>query len=80
MDEAHSALDLAQQSVLNGYMKKLRDAGVAIIVVTHSLEFARRHADQIVVIENHTLAEIGPVEILDNPRSNYLRAALQDSA
>ena len=79
MDEAHSALDLAQQCFLNGYMEKLRDAGVAIIVVTHSLDFARRHADQIIVIEDQTLAEIGPVEILINPRSRYLRAALRES-
>lgn len=76
IDEAHSGLDLEQQGVLNDHLIKLRDSGVTLIVVTHSLEFARRYADQVVVVEDGTISEIGTRDILERPTSRYLRHAI----
>jgi sulfate transport system ATP-binding protein len=76
IDEAHVGLDLEQQQVLNEYLLKLRDTGVSIIVVTHSLDFARAYADRIVVIENGNVAENGGKELLQSPTSRYLSRAL----
>lgn len=51
IDEAHTGLDVEQQEVLNGHLQKLRDRGVGLIIVSHSLEFAERFADEVVVID-----------------------------
>jgi len=75
LDEAHFGLDLEQQKILNDHLIALRDSGVALIVVTHSLDFARRYAERVVVVEDGTISEIGSKSILNQPRSAYLRRA-----
>lgn len=76
IDEAHGGLDLEQQKVLNDYLLKLRASGVGLIVVTHSLDFARQYADRVVVIERGELTEIGPKAIFDQPKSSFLKRVL----
>ncbi|MDP2605453.1 MAG: ATP-binding cassette domain-containing protein [Deltaproteobacteria bacterium] len=76
IDEAHGGLDLEQQKILNDYLIKLRESGVALIIVTHSLEFARRYADRVVIVEDGTVTDVGTRDILERPRSPYLRRAI----
>src|ERR1051326_1422528 len=71
IDEPHSGLDLAQQKILNDYLIKLRQSGVALIIVTHSLEFALRYADRVVVVEDGTIKDIGDKRIFHTPQSSY---------
>lgn len=51
IDEPHSGLDLRQQSVLNRHLLALRQAGTGLIVVTHSMDFARQYAEDFVLLE-----------------------------
>ncbi len=76
LDEAHFGLDLEQQKTLNDHLIALRDSGVALVVVTHSLDFARKFADRIVVVENGSIVEVGGQVILKNPASAYLQRAV----
>jgi ABC-type Fe3+/spermidine/putrescine transport system ATPase subunit len=76
IDEPHGGLDLEQQKILNDHLVTLRQAGVGLIVVTHSLEFARKYADQIFVLEDGRITESGIAELLDNPKSSFLKRVL----
>ncbi|MBI4066144.1 ATP-binding cassette domain-containing protein [Candidatus Gottesmanbacteria bacterium] len=76
IDEAHGGLDLEQQEILNRHLVELRATGVGLIVVTHSLEFARRYADQIIVIEHGTITDKGSQGVFDDPNSHFLQRAL----
>jgi ABC-type Fe3+/spermidine/putrescine transport system ATPase subunit len=76
IDEAHGGLDLEQQKVVNDHFLMLRGIGVGLIVVTHSLDFARRYADSIIVLEEGAVTESGGSEILDQPRSSFLKRVL----
>ncbi len=73
IDEAHGGLDPEQQVILNEYLLKLQRSGLGLIVVSHSLQFARRYADQIYVIENGLITDSGPRSILEHPSSPFLR-------
>lgn len=76
IDEAHGGLDLEQQKVLNDHLTKLRESGVGLIVVTHSLDFARKYADKIIIVENGTITEIGSPAVFEHSRSTFLRRVL----
>jgi ABC-type polar amino acid transport system ATPase subunit len=76
VDEAHGGLDLIQQQILNTYFLKLRASGVGLIIVTHSIGFARRFADLIIIIEDGRITELGGSKILENPTSQFLQTAL----
>ena len=45
IDEAHGGLDLEQQTTVNHHLLGLRATGVGLIVVTHSLAFARAYQE-----------------------------------
>ncbi len=76
IDEAHGGLDLKQQKILNDHLIDLRKSGVGLIIVTHSLDFARSYADRIVVVENGAITETGSKSVLDSPTSQFLQRAL----
>lgn len=76
LDEAHFGLDLEQQEILNQHLTALRKSGVGLIVVTHSLDFVRKYAGRILVIEDGSLAEFGDRMLLTTPASQYLRRAI----
>jgi ABC-type Fe3+/spermidine/putrescine transport system ATPase subunit len=76
LDEAHFGLDLEQQKILNDHLIKLRDSGVSLIVITHSLDFARKYAERIFIVEGGVVTETGGKGILKEPKSAYLRRAV----
>ena len=76
LDEAHAGLDLEQQESLNKHMLKLRASGVCLIIVTHSLNFARRYADFLIVLEEGRVTDFGGQSVLLEPKSAYFRRAL----
>ena len=63
IDEAHGGLDLEQQHILNDHLIRLNNSGVGLIIVTHSLEFARQYADQVIIVEKGMITEAGPKSI-----------------
>lgn len=77
IDEAHGGLDLIQQKVLNAYLLKLRSTGVGLIIVTHSIDFAKQYADRVVVLEKGQITESGGGAAFERPTSSFLKGVLQ---
>ena len=78
IDEPHGGLDIVQQDALNTHLIRLRALGVGLMVVTHSVELARRYADQVIVVEDGRVTEVGSRDAFDNPTSRFLRRAIKD--
>lgn len=76
IDEAHGGLDLEQQHILNSHFILLKHSGVGLIVVTHSLEFAQKYADYVLILEDGKISESGPRTIFNNPISKFLKLAI----
>ncbi|QIB36370.1 amino acid ABC transporter permease/ATP-binding protein [Ancylobacter pratisalsi] len=78
-DEPTSALDPELVGEVLGVMRKLADAGMTMIVVTHEIRFAREVADRVVFMDAGVVVEEGPPEmVIDNPSQErtqrFLRA------
>jgi len=77
-DEVTSALDPELVGEVLAVMRGLAaSAGVTMMVVTHEMRFARDVADRVVFMDQGVIVEQGsPAEVLDQPRSERLRAFL----
>ncbi len=73
-DEPTSALDPEMTAEVLDMIKQLRVEGRDFILVTHEMGFARQVADQVALISDGKIAEIGPVQqIFENPASEASR-------
>ena len=74
LDEPTAALDVAGRQAVWSMLEDLRDNGTTIVVTTHALDEAQRHAEQVVVIDHgHVLASGRPAELLAaQPRQRRL--------
>ncbi len=69
-DEITSALDPELKHEVLGVLEELRAEGLALIVVTHELGFARRSADRIVVLDGGRVIEDGPPgQVFEQPQT-----------
>lgn len=76
-DEPTSALDPELVGEVLAVMRKLADAGMTMIVVTHEIRFAREVADKVVFIDGGYVIEEGPPsEVIDAPRHERTRRFL----
>ena len=76
-DEPTSALDPELVAEVLQVLKDLAAEGQTMVVVTHEIAFAREVADHVVFMDGGKAVEAGsPSEILDNPRSERLKAFL----
>jgi len=67
-DEPTSALDPELVGEVLNVMRRLAEAGMTMLVVTHEVRFARDVADRIVFMDDGVIVEEGPPEqVLDNP-------------
>lgn len=76
LDEITSALDVEQISIILKHLQLLRARGIGILIVTHLIGFARRAADQVIVLDNGNVLETGGPEILDFPQNKRLQQFL----
>ena len=77
-DEITSALDPELKHEVLGVLEDLKQDGLALIVVTHELGFARRSADRIVVLDGGKVIEQGPPEqVFDQPQTERTRRFLR---
>jgi polar amino acid transport system permease protein len=68
-DEPTSALDPELVSEVLSVIRRLAEAGMTMVVVTHELRFAREVADRIVFMADGRIVEEGtPDQILERPR------------
>ena len=77
-DEPTSALDVTTQAQIVRLMMNLRkEAGTAIVVITHNLALAAYMSDQIVVMKNGEIVDRGDRDkILKDPDDPYTKKLL----
>ncbi len=74
LDEPTSALDPEMTGEVLDLIGELREEGRDFILVTHEMGFAQQVADQVALLDNGKIAEVGPVEqIFDNPKTEQSR-------
>ncbi|MGL4687971.1 MAG: amino acid ABC transporter ATP-binding protein [Fusobacteriaceae bacterium] len=76
LDEPTSALDPALTSEVLDIISELKKEGKKIILVTHSMNFAKTVADKIIFVAEGKVIEEGGAEIIDNPKSEMLKLFL----
>jgi len=73
-DEPTTALDAEVRRLVVDRLAALRDAGTAVLVVTHDLGVVRRLADRVVVLHDGRVVEQGPTDaVLAAPRAVQTR-------
>jgi polar amino acid transport system ATP-binding protein len=77
-DEPTSALDPELVGEVLAVIRRLANAGMTMIVVTHEVRFAREVADRIIFIDEGQIVEQGqPDEMLTNPKQERTRRFLR---
>jgi ABC-type polar amino acid transport system ATPase subunit len=78
MDEPTSALDPARRNALGESLRELARQDRGLVIATHDVDFARAHADRVVVLAEGVLVEQGaPADVLERPAHPATRALLQ---
>lgn len=73
-DEPTSALDPEMTAEVLDVIEELREEGRDFLLVTHQMGFARKVADQVALLADGKIAEVGPVaQVLEHPRSQQTR-------
>jgi len=75
-DEPTSALDPQLTKEVLNVIRDLKAEGRTMVIVTHEMAFAKQSADKIVFMAGGVVVEEGDSSIIDNPRSDALRAFL----
>ncbi|MBV9803015.1 MAG: amino acid ABC transporter permease/ATP-binding protein [Solirubrobacterales bacterium] len=76
-DEPTSALDPELVGEVLQLIRRLAEAGMTMVVVSHEIVFAREWADNVVFMEDGCVIEEGkPEELFRNPREDRTRAFL----
>ena len=74
-DEPTSALDPELVGSVLGVMRDLRESGMAMVVVSHEMGFARNAADRVLFMDHGTIVEEGtPAAIFQAPSHERTRA------
>ena len=77
-DEPTSALDPELVGEVLAVMRRLADAGMTMIVVTHEIRFARDVADRVIFMDEGRVIEQGPpATVIDNPTHERTRRFLR---
>jgi peptide/nickel transport system ATP-binding protein len=77
-DEPTSSLDVSLAATVINLLKKLQsEIGMALLFVTHDLGLAQTVADEVVVMENGVIVEVGTAEqVLLDPKNDYTKKLL----
>ena len=76
-DEPTSALDPELVGDVLDVMRKLAEAGMTMIVVTHEMGFAREVGDALVFMDDGVVVEVGkPRDVINNPQHERTQAFL----
>ncbi len=77
-DEPTSALDPELVGEVLAVMRRLAEAGMTMIVVTHEVRFAREVADRVVFMDAGEIVEQGPPsQVIDDPQHERTRRFLR---
>lgn len=76
-DEITSALDPELKVEVLETLEDLQTTGLTLMLVTHEIGFARRAADQVLILADGNIVERGaPAEVLDAPRTERTKQFL----
>ena len=77
-DEVTSALDVLVQAAIIDLLGDLRkQLGLAMLFVTHNLPLVRSIADEVAVMSEGQIVEIGPAEsVIGNPQQSYTKSLI----
>lgn len=79
-DEPTTALDVAHQREAIDALRRLRDNGAAVLLVTHDFAVAKRLGGEMMVMKDGRMVERGTVEkVLWDPKAAYTRALVAAS-
>ncbi len=74
-DEPTSALDPRLTKDVANTIKKLKDEGLTIIIVTHDMDFCKMASDTVYFMSGGKIVESGnPNDIFNNPQTNELKS------
>ncbi len=77
-DEPTSALDPELVAEVLAVIRRLAEAGMTMIVVTHEVRFAREVADRVIFMDDGQIVEEGsPAAVNDNPQQERTRRFLR---
>ncbi len=77
-DEPTSALDPELTGEVLKVIKKLREEGRTMIIVTHELMFAKHVSDKIIFMADGNICEMGtPEEVIDHPKEAKTQAFIK---
>ncbi len=77
-DEPTSALDPELVGEVLAVLRRLADAGMTMVVVTHEIRFAREVADRVIFMDEGQVVEQGPPEsVIDSPKHERTRRFLR---
>jgi polar amino acid transport system permease protein len=77
-DEPTSALDPELVADVLAVIRRLAEAGITMMVVTHEVRFAREVADRVVLMDEGVIVEDGPaVQVIDDPKNERTRRFLR---
>ena len=68
LDEITSALDPVLVNEVLQTVRELKREGVAIVMATHEMGFAKQVADQVCFLQNGRILEIGDATLFDQPK------------
>ncbi|MCH3963769.1 MAG: ABC transporter ATP-binding protein [Clostridium sp.] len=77
-DEPTTALDLTVQAEVLEQLEKLRDLGMAIVLITHDLGVVAQTADYVYVMNRGKFVESGNVyDIFESPQHEYTKKLME---
>jgi len=77
-DEPTSALDPEMVGEVLTVIRRLAETGMAKVIVTHEMEFARAVADRVIFLDQGQIVEEGdPESVLENPQKERTQSFLR---
>jgi ABC-type polar amino acid transport system ATPase subunit len=77
-DEVTSALDPELVGEVLDTLRKLKESGMTMIVVTHDVAFARESGDRVAFFDQGVICELGPArQVINDPKEERTRQFLQ---
>lgn len=79
-DEPTSALDPKMTFEVLELMKKVKEQGITMVVVSHEINFLKNSATKIIYMENGKIVETGtPKTLFENPKTESLKNFLKNT-
>lgn len=76
LDEITSALDVEHIKIIEDILLELKNNNTSILLVTHSINFAKRLGDEFIFLDHGEIVERGDILNIDDPVTDRFKAFL----